>query len=115
MDTLNRVGILAILSVALIAARTTSFADDSDRGPISITAVRPDRADASEKTRPIHHLFGDQTVDLPLTILWRSEKPLDVRARLVQRAFFLGAPLRNYFEIVTGRVFSGDEPVAMSR
>ena len=114
MNTLNRVGFLAILSLALIAARTTTFADDSDRGPISITAARPDRADASEKTRPIHHLFGDQTIELPLTIRGRSEKPLDVRARLFQRAFFLGAPLRNDVEILSGRVFSGDEPVSVS-
>ena len=85
---------------------------DGDASPIAITVSAPAPDRESEELRAIH-LLGNQTVDLPLVIRGRSEKPVDVRARLVQVAFFLGAPFRESVEILSGRTVNG-EPLTVT-
>lgn len=112
MQTSTRVRFLAIGFFALTAMRASALAGGDDPGPLSVTVAGPDSTGDAGKSPQVHHLFGGQTVELVLSIRGRSETRLDVRARLVQRAFSLGAPLGNPVEVLSGRAFTGDAPVS---
>ena len=90
---MNRIKVLALVGIcfsALIAPLTTTLiAAETKR--LSITVLDPIRSTDTEDKPVVYHLIGGQTVELPLVIRGQFEKPLSLRARLVQTAWSLAA------------------------
>ena len=108
---MNRLKSLTILW--LLLAPGAEGRADSDPLTVLVTAFRS--ADvASEADPAIQHVIGGQNIDLPLVIRGRSEKPVDLRARLVQLTSSLRAPLPTDVEVLSGRVLGDGEPIPVS-
>ncbi len=110
---MKRLGFQAIFSVSLIPLQTAALAEN-DVSCISVTAFAPVTTTHSERVAPVHHFFGGRTIDVPLVIGGRSEKPVDLRARLVQLVGPLGVSFHAGLEVFSGRVVNDDEPLAVS-
>lgn len=88
----------------------------ADAGPtrVSVRALDPTPALSSTQTEPIvHHLFGGQTLALPLIVQGHAEQ-LDLRARLVQIAFMLEAPVGDDLNILAGMPLDNESPLKTS-
>ncbi len=110
---MKRLGFQAIFSVSLIPLQTAALAEN-DVSCISVTAFAPVPTTHSERVAPVHHFFGGRTIDVPLVIGGHSEKPVDLRARLVQLVGPLGVSFHAGLEVFSGRAVNDDEPLAVS-
>ncbi len=114
---MKRVNFLAyptICSLLIIAHSIAAYAN-ADANDISIQALDPTPSSESQANPIAQHLLGGQTVELPLIIRGHCEKPLDMRARLVQLAVSLGAPAyEEDLEVCSGQTLSDGETLEIN-
>ncbi len=104
----------AVCGLIITAVKTITYAD-VEMGGVSVTAVGPILPTDDHEKSAVLHLFGAQTIALPLAIRGHSDQPIDVRARLVQLSFSLAAPIRETnVEVAAGQTLTEDQPFGVS-
>lgn len=114
MHTLKWIKFLArwtICGLLLVAPRITAYAD-ADVNGVSVKVFDRTPAVGTQKDLILRHFLGDQTIELPLAVWGHCEKPIDVRARLVQLSMSLGASFyEDNLEVISGHILAGDKPL----
>ena len=106
---LKFVAIVSLCFGVRIASETTSTAR-ADTSGVSVRASDPTPVPSTQTKPTIYHVFGGQRLDLPLNVRGNT-KHLDLRARLVQIAFMLEAPVGDNLNILSGVPLNGDTPL----
>ena len=117
IDTVKRIWFLAYWTICgflMILPRVAVYAD-AEVNDISVRVFVPTPTADSDEDPIIRHLLGGQTLELPLVVRGHSERPLDIRARLVQLSVSLGAPAyEEDLEVFSGQVLADGEPLEVN-
>ena len=106
-------GLVAANCLLLMFHSVSVFAEEVSDG-LSVRSVEAASSIGAQAPPKVYHVIGGTEIELPIVIEGYSAEPIQVRARLIQRARLLAAAFEENLEVFSERSLDDGKPIRTS-